>query len=244
MTQWYYAQNSQQRHGPLSAENLAELYRSGRIGLDTLVWRDGQAQWQPLADFAAELGLTASPGAPLPPPLPPAQSAFAANRAPVPPRSGLSGCMIALIVCAVLAIPMLGILAAIALPAYQDYTLRAKACRRAAAGRAAEDRGGRTLRRASNLSRQRRRRLRRARKLCRRQSRLGHGRRIRQRPVRDRADPGRHRQRTPGRQGAVAGIRTRRLHLAAAVPKSTIATCRRSAAAESGPSRRRRTRNI
>ncbi len=126
MTQWYYAQNSQQRQGPLPAESLVELYRSGRIGLDTLVWRDGQIQWQPLADFAAELGLSARPGAPLPPPLPPAHAAFAANRADAPPRSGLSGCMIALIVGAVLAIPMLGILAAIALPAYQDFTLRAK----------------------------------------------------------------------------------------------------------------------
>jgi type IV pilus assembly protein PilA len=34
--------------------------------------------------------------------------------------------MIALIVAAVLAVPMIAILAAIALPAYQDYTLRAK----------------------------------------------------------------------------------------------------------------------
>ncbi|MGH8026585.1 MAG: pilin, partial [Pseudoxanthomonas sp.] len=43
-----------------------------------------------------------------------------------PPKSGMSGCMIAIIVAAVLAVPMMGILAAIALPAYNDYTLRAK----------------------------------------------------------------------------------------------------------------------
>lgn len=43
-----------------------------------------------------------------------------------PPKRGLSGCMIALIVLAALALPVLGILAAIALPAYQDYTHRAK----------------------------------------------------------------------------------------------------------------------
>ncbi|WP_168356149.1 GYF domain-containing protein [Lysobacter enzymogenes] len=48
------------------------------------------------------------------------------QQAAPPPKRGMSGCLIALIVVAVLAIPVLGILAAIALPAYQDYTHRAK----------------------------------------------------------------------------------------------------------------------
>ena len=51
---------------------------------------------------------------------------LAPGRATTAPRSGLSGCMIALIIGVVLFIPVVGILAAIALPAYQDYTLRAK----------------------------------------------------------------------------------------------------------------------
>jgi len=129
MTQWYYTQGSprlnQQQHGPLPAENLTELFRSGRIGLDTLVWCEGQPKWAPLGNFAAELGLTSHPGAPVPPPLPqmPAPLASAQQSRPA---SGLSGCMIAVIVVAVLAIPLVAILAAIALPAYQDYTLRAK----------------------------------------------------------------------------------------------------------------------
>jgi type IV pilus assembly protein PilA len=38
----------------------------------------------------------------------------------------MPGCLIALLICAGLAIPVLAILAAIALPAYQDYTVRAK----------------------------------------------------------------------------------------------------------------------
>lgn len=50
----------------------------------------------------------------------------ARRQAAPPPKRGMSGCLIALIVVAVLAIPVLGILAAIALPAYQDYTHRAK----------------------------------------------------------------------------------------------------------------------
>jgi uncharacterized RDD family membrane protein YckC/Tfp pilus assembly major pilin PilA len=41
-------------------------------------------------------------------------------------KSELSGCLVAAIVVFALGIPMLGILAAIAIPAYQDYTIRAK----------------------------------------------------------------------------------------------------------------------
>ena len=132
MSDWYYAEPNQQRRGPLPAESLRELFQSSRIGLDTLVWRDGQAQWRPLAEFAGELGLLDLTSAPIPPPLPPATatppvySAHTPRPASAPPKSGLSGCMVALIVAAVLFIPVVGILAAIAVPAYQDYTLRSK----------------------------------------------------------------------------------------------------------------------
>jgi type IV pilus assembly protein PilA len=128
MSDWYYSAGNDQRQGPLSSADLVAQFRQGRIGLDTLVWHEGMAQWQPLGDFAAELGLANSTGAPLPPPLPsarPASAAYASSARPAP-KSGLSGCMIALIVAAALAVPMVAILAAIALPAYQDYTLRAK----------------------------------------------------------------------------------------------------------------------
>ncbi|HYG07747.1 MAG TPA: pilin [Stenotrophomonas sp.] len=129
MSQWYYAEGSRQRVGPLGGDSLAELYRSGRIGLDTLVWREGLPQWQPLADFAVELGL-AAPADGAPPPLPRAAATATPAAAPaVAPRQGLSGCAIAAIVAAVvgiLGVAVLGILAAIAVPAYQDYTLRAK----------------------------------------------------------------------------------------------------------------------
>lgn len=128
MSDWYYSAGNDQRQGPLSGDDLVAQFRHGRIGLETLVWRDGLAQWQPLGDFAAELGLANNAGAPLPPPLPPFLPVSAVHASPVQaaPKSGLSGCMIALIVVAALAVPMVAILAAIALPAYQDYTLRAK----------------------------------------------------------------------------------------------------------------------
>lgn len=135
-TQWYYAGRDRQRLGPVSAEELVSHYRYGRIALDTLVWREGLEQWQRLGDFAEELGLLAAAGAhisepqvvtpPLPPP--PANGApsipTAASRPP-----GMSRGKILLIVCAVMVLPcmgIVGILAAIALPAYNDYTLRAK----------------------------------------------------------------------------------------------------------------------
>ncbi|KAF1710808.1 GYF domain-containing protein [Pseudoxanthomonas sacheonensis] len=122
MSEWYYSAGADQRQGPLDTDGLIALFRQGRIGLDTLVWRDGQAKWQPLGDFAAELGFA---GGTLPPPLPPRPVSMP-QPVSAPPKSGMSGCMIAIIVAAVLAIPMVGILAAIALPAYNDYTLRAK----------------------------------------------------------------------------------------------------------------------
>jgi type IV pilus assembly protein PilA len=122
MSEWYYSTGADQRQGPLDKDDLIAQFRQGRIGLDTLVWRDGQAKWQPLGDFAAELGLV---GGTLPPPLPPHPVSMA-QPVSAPPKSGLSGCMIALIVAGVLFIPVVGILAAIALPAYNDYTLRAK----------------------------------------------------------------------------------------------------------------------
>lgn len=139
MNEWYYAEGNRQRQGPLPPENLVELYRSGRIGLDTLVWREGLPQWQPLSDFGAELGLPitppladAGPDTLAPPPLPPRTGA--APRPPfdttVPaPRRGLSGCAIAAIVAGfvgLILVGLLGVLAAIALPAYQAYVLRAK----------------------------------------------------------------------------------------------------------------------
>ncbi|MCR6663211.1 MAG: pilin [Luteimonas sp.] len=57
-----------------------------------------------------------------PPPLPPIQP-----RTPAPvPRTRMHGCLIALIVAACLVIPVVGILAAIAFPAYNDYLSRAR----------------------------------------------------------------------------------------------------------------------
>lgn len=61
-------------------------------------------------------------GGAAPPPLPPRPQ----SQLP-PPKRGMSGCMIVLVVCAALAVPLIGILAAIAIPQYQRYVDRSKA---------------------------------------------------------------------------------------------------------------------
>lgn len=58
---WYYADAERQRQGPLSADELAQRFHQGRLRLDTLVWREGLAEWQPLRDFTAELALHQAP---------------------------------------------------------------------------------------------------------------------------------------------------------------------------------------
>ncbi|UYC12816.1 pilin [Xanthomonas sp. CFBP 8445] len=125
---WYYVDAARERHGPLPASTLLERLHDGRLQRETLVWREGLAEWRPLHALAAELGL---PDAPTPPPLPPPLHAAhpAGPAAAAAPRSGLSGCAIMAIIGAVggvMLVAFLGIAAAIALPAYQDYLARAK----------------------------------------------------------------------------------------------------------------------
>lgn len=141
MIDWYYHDPAQGRVGPLSAEQMRARYRERRVQADTLAWHRGLREWQPLEKLSEELGLEAVvPDASQPPPLPapgPRTPAATAGRAspngargyrPATggARRGLSGCAIAAIVIAVVAIPVVGILAAIAIPAYQDYVARSR----------------------------------------------------------------------------------------------------------------------
>jgi uncharacterized RDD family membrane protein YckC len=61
MSNWYYADAENQRQGPLAAEEMAQRFHQGKLRLDTLVWRDGLAEWQPLRDFTQELALHQAP---------------------------------------------------------------------------------------------------------------------------------------------------------------------------------------
>jgi uncharacterized RDD family membrane protein YckC len=57
---WYYTEQGQQR-GPVNDDQLAELLHSGKIHSDTLVWREGMAEWLPLHSVRAELKSYAPP---------------------------------------------------------------------------------------------------------------------------------------------------------------------------------------
>jgi hypothetical protein len=54
---WFYALNGKQA-GPVTEEELVNLYRSSTIFSDTLVWRDGMANWTALATAMPELFAT------------------------------------------------------------------------------------------------------------------------------------------------------------------------------------------
>jgi len=153
--QWFYAEGNRQQRGPLTSEELIALYQSSRIALDTLVWRDGMAQWQPLRSVADEVGLVIAPPPPTgaapevefnPPPIvepvapaPPRIPGFdvptrepaapprpSYPRPAAPPPKKTSGCLIIGLVVAGVCVVVFAILAAIAIPAYQGYIDRAR----------------------------------------------------------------------------------------------------------------------
>jgi len=55
MTQWYYANTKNERQGPVESGTIRDKLGRGELNQDTLVWRDGMAQWQPLSSVQAEL---------------------------------------------------------------------------------------------------------------------------------------------------------------------------------------------
>jgi len=55
MTDWYYADARNTRHGPVTLPALLELRRDGIVHDATLLWRDGLADWQPLRELVPEL---------------------------------------------------------------------------------------------------------------------------------------------------------------------------------------------
>lgn len=64
---WYYA-NAGQQVGPVSEAEFENLVNTGTIQPDTLVWREGLANWQPLASVRGSGAATAEQVAPPPEP--------------------------------------------------------------------------------------------------------------------------------------------------------------------------------
>jgi uncharacterized RDD family membrane protein YckC len=58
--QWHYSENGQQL-GPISDAELDQFVQSGKITHDTLVWKEGMAQWQPLSAARAPVMGSAAP---------------------------------------------------------------------------------------------------------------------------------------------------------------------------------------
>lgn len=122
---WHFANRSGQQQGPVSAAELRAAFERGELDASTLVWRDGLAQWLPLSQVAAELGLRAN----LPPPVPSAVPDVRQRVAYTPPpKRGMSrGALVAVIAGVALAvIAPVSILAAIAISQYQDYVAKSQ----------------------------------------------------------------------------------------------------------------------
>jgi len=54
-TQWYYANSHNEHQGPVTAKALLEQLEHGNVTSQTLVWRDGMTDWQPLSAVQAQL---------------------------------------------------------------------------------------------------------------------------------------------------------------------------------------------
>jgi len=52
---WYYVEDGEQR-GPVMEADLETLRRDGKVNQDTLVWREGMAQWQALREVQPSAG--------------------------------------------------------------------------------------------------------------------------------------------------------------------------------------------
>lgn len=46
---WFYAKDGEQ-HGPVEADDLRSRRKSGELSNETLVWKEGMAQWSPLGE--------------------------------------------------------------------------------------------------------------------------------------------------------------------------------------------------
>lgn len=117
---WYYADRHGQQQGPVEADQIRALLEQGAVGPSSLLWREGLSAWQPLNQLAGELGVSV-PAAPPPMPIAPG-----GQRVIVAPTSSRSTAVVVIAVVGIGLLFFLGILAAIAIPAYSDYTTRAR----------------------------------------------------------------------------------------------------------------------
>jgi len=84
MSQWYYTNPHNERQGPVDAGVIRDKFAKGELTANTLVWREGMAEWQPLPAVPALMGVG-------PPPLSGhIETAAAADAEAAPPASGVN----------------------------------------------------------------------------------------------------------------------------------------------------------
>src|SRR5438034_37658 len=59
---WYYVENGEQR-GPVTDADLESLRKAGTVGPETLLWREGMANWQASSELFPSAGTAAGAGA-------------------------------------------------------------------------------------------------------------------------------------------------------------------------------------
>ncbi len=89
---WFYADGGQQR-GPIDEAQLVEMIQSGKITQETLVWREGMANWLPLRLARAAVTPSVPPPSPVPAasPLPAPASVHGPSGNDVPPAGDAAG---------------------------------------------------------------------------------------------------------------------------------------------------------
>ncbi len=85
---WYYSNNGQQA-GPVSQEQLAELFRSGSVKATDLVWNETMAGWEPIGQRSEFAGI--APAAPVASPEAPPSLASSPALAAVAPSPSFGG---------------------------------------------------------------------------------------------------------------------------------------------------------
>lgn len=85
MTDWYYADAGNNRHGPITTPALLQLRQQGTLGGHALLWREGLDGWTPLHELASELaGSAPGPESAETPADAPMHSASGSNPTPGP----------------------------------------------------------------------------------------------------------------------------------------------------------------
>ena len=75
VSQYFVAVNGQQS-GPFSVQQIVQFAQQGQVNMQTLVWKQGMAGWEPISNVAEIASLLAPPTPPTMPPMPPTPPAL------------------------------------------------------------------------------------------------------------------------------------------------------------------------